>query len=582
MQNDRNASRGIFASLLGVVAVVVTACAPAGAPSTSAPDGKSQPTGPKTVVMAMQGEPGTILSFGRIAGTATPDKERYAIFHASLTSYGFKDEVLPRVAAKVPSISDGDLKVNPDGTMDVTWKIRPGVKWHDGTALTTKDFVFGYQVTIDPKLAVPGLGELAKVSGIRAIDDQTMVISWKTTSFYGNSNGSDNGIPAIAAHQLQPQYEQNDPDAFTGSAGWRSEFIGLGPYRVTNWVLGSQLEAEAFGDYFQGRPKIDRVIIKWIPDVNIILANLLAGSVDLAPSGSMMKVEQGMQLKASWGDAGTFFLTPANVRVLAINERLNQPYSEDKRFRQGMMYSIDRQGIVDTLHYGLTTIVEYYLFPSDPLNDAAIKANLQRYPFDPAKGQQLFAQAGWTKGADGLLHNSAGATVPFVCCRLASSDTNDNRESLAWGDFFKVAGLDVQTPIPAPPAGLSSTDTRKASAFLFGGSIGNWYTTPRSKFATVTSVEISNDANKWQGQNTSAWSSPEYDAIHAKVIGSFNNDERLQLQLQQLRILLDELPLLPVYLSPNITAVRTGLSGVGPVPVQNPVSSWNIETWDIR
>src|SRR5439155_24363657 len=110
--------------------------------------------------------------------------------------------VIPAADVKVPTVQDGDWKVNPDGTMEVTWKIRPDVYWHDGTPLTADDFTFGLEVLRDPALGVAGLGEVLNISNLRAVDDKTLAVTWNKVSIQGNTNSTE-GIPAIPRHQLE-------------------------------------------------------------------------------------------------------------------------------------------------------------------------------------------------------------------------------------------------------------------------------------------------------------------------------------------------------------------------------------------
>ena len=93
-------------------------------------------------------EPPTISDHG--IGNNVGGREHYFAFHAPLTVYDASEQLLPRIAEKIPGLSDGDWTLLPDGGMEVTWKLRPNAVWHDGTPLSAEDFVFGFQVVKDP------------------------------------------------------------------------------------------------------------------------------------------------------------------------------------------------------------------------------------------------------------------------------------------------------------------------------------------------------------------------------------------------------------------------------------------------
>ena len=156
-------------SLLGrlvpvlALSLFILACGPASTPTTPG-GGATTPQGTKTLTMAHQSFPAMLTAYGRPTAIGTNDTERWFVFHANLTAFDIDGNVVPQVAEKVPTTQDGDWKVNPDGTMEVTWKIKPTAVWQDGTPLTARDYAFGYEVVTDRKLAVPELGEILNIS----------------------------------------------------------------------------------------------------------------------------------------------------------------------------------------------------------------------------------------------------------------------------------------------------------------------------------------------------------------------------------------------------------------------------------
>jgi peptide/nickel transport system substrate-binding protein len=284
-------------------------------------------------------------------------------------------------------------------------------------------------------------------------------------------------------------------------------------------------------------------------------------------------------------DGGRVFPVFQDIRSLNLNfTHPDVPWAQDVRFRQAMLHSLNRQQLVDVLQEGFTQIAYFHAFAEFPLYKMALQRGLPKYEYDLTKAQQLFAATGWTKGADGLLHNSAGQVVPpFYCCRYDSGDSNDIRESLAWGNDWKAIGMDVVHPIPSPPAGLSSTDQRKANAQgLRGGSIGNWRIISDQNWANLIKANTPREETRWAGINAGSYFNPAYEDLFTKAQSALNPQQRLELQFSMMKIVMDELPHLPAYFNPSGVAVRKGIEGIG---VGNPINRSNavdIHLWDIK
>jgi peptide/nickel transport system substrate-binding protein len=535
--------------------------------------------------MAHQTFPEALVAFGRSIAIGTNAVERWLTFHGNLTTFDIQGNVVPQVAQKVPSIQDGDWAVSPDGTMEVTWKLRPGAVWHDGAPLTAADFAFGYEVVMDPKHSVPELGEVTNMSSVRAVDDQTLVISWKIVSVRGGHNGVV-GVPPLPRHLLGDLYRTGDTLAFEASPIWGSQWVGLGPYKVVAWEGGSHIEGQAFDQYALGRPKIDRLVIRFIGDVNVLVANLLAGAIDLAPLGVQLKPEQIVELQRTWGDKGEAYASPNAMRVVHLQYRdPSAPWVQDLRFRQAMIHSLNRVEFVEALMFGQTEFGHYLAMPDDPVTRLAEQRGVIQYPYDPARAERLFADAGWTRGADRLLRNSAGQTVHFVCCREFDDDSNDIRESLAVVSELQKAGMQAEHPIPSPPSGVSTTEQRRFAALNRNGNIGPFRFNERGSLASLISTQIATDENRWTGSNSGGWSNPTYDGVYADMMRTFDLGPRQELEFQLIKLAAEQLPVLPMYYSPVGVAVRKGVEGINRKPHAPPLTqntTWNIHTWDLK
>src|SRR5438876_1860254 len=171
------------------VVIATSACAPT-APSTPsagsqsvAPSAPSR--GPKILTLAVQRELKGFAKFtGAAAGGGNPgagNNQISKIGHSYLALDDGTGTFIPQLAFELPSIEKGTWRVNPDGTMDTTWKLRPNVKWHDGTPFTAEDLVFGSALFRDTDFPVPPEERLLQVAYTSAPGPLTFVVHWKGT-----------------------------------------------------------------------------------------------------------------------------------------------------------------------------------------------------------------------------------------------------------------------------------------------------------------------------------------------------------------------------------------------------------------
>src|SRR5262249_33685911 len=159
------------------------------------------------------------------------------MFHAGLTATDNQGNIESRVSARVPSVQNGDWKVASDGSMEVTWKLRPDVLWHDGTPLTADDFVLGIKVARDPELPTPPAGQVNLIKDVRAIDDHSFLVQW-SQPYFGANQGDPASMPAVPHKIMGDLYQGGDKKAFANNPYWSTEFVGLGPYKLGQWEPG--------------------------------------------------------------------------------------------------------------------------------------------------------------------------------------------------------------------------------------------------------------------------------------------------------------------------------------------------------
>ena len=563
----------ILGCLLACVTLLLGACAPGvqqPGPGGSAPGVSSTP---KILRLGInQGEEPS----AETGGIALYNNEVGYMVHTALTVYdGTSGTLQPRIAERVPTVENGDWVVFPDGRMEITWKLRPGVLWHDGTPLTAEDFAFGLKLIMDGELFARGTAVLRAIDEIATPNPQTLVVKWKEVYIFANNMGRDILVP-LPRHLLANLYDTTSKQSLAANPYWTSEFVGVGPFRLTQWVQGSSMEMAGFDQYFLGKPRIDRVSVRYYGDVNALIVGTVAGEVDVIPVGSL-KTEEAHVLKQQWEapGAGTVIQSDSRLRIGDWQFRDPiAPWVPDPRVRLGLVKLLDRQAMVDTIHNGLSSVWDVPLPKNDPALAIAQQRGLPSLAYDPDAAHRLLAEGGLTRGADGAYRTQAGAPVSIDL--LAQSDINSNiQELLTISNQWKTGGIEANTSFVS-----GATDWREAASKIQGVYVGGANPSLITFRSYITS-EISSQANRWRGSNRAGYSNPVYDDLYTRLFTTVDPEQRTQTAADLVKLSLDQMPYLPLTYSSDMAAVRKGVSGVtGVVPDQR-VTPWNAHEWDI-
>jgi ABC-type transport system substrate-binding protein len=184
--------------------------------------------------------------------------------------------------------------------METTWKLRPNVFWHDGAPFSAEDLLFTAAVLRDPR--VPEFRTEANdwVEGVDAPNASTVIVRWDRPFIWADTFFSHELTPPLPRHLLESAY-RDDPSSLAQLPYWAEQYVGTGPYRVREWVRGSHALPGANEGYVLGRPKIDVVEVRFIPDSNSRLANVFSGAVELT-LGVGFSIEQAIQAREQWRD----------------------------------------------------------------------------------------------------------------------------------------------------------------------------------------------------------------------------------------------------------------------------------------
>jgi peptide/nickel transport system substrate-binding protein len=290
-----------------------------------------------------------------------------------------QNDARPVLVTEIPSVENGGI--SEDGTV-ITLTLRDDLVWSDGEPLTANDFVFTYQMIIDPGNTVASTNPYDQMASVEAPDDRTVVITfnepyapWLGTLWHG----------LLPAHILQPIF---DEEGTIDNAEWnRAPTVGCGPYNLTEWESGSFTSFVANQNYWLGQPKINEIFIRFVPDDASQIAAMQAGDGDLGtffaysdvPSLEAAEIEV-LRVFSGYNEGWYFYLDPEN----------GHPALQDPNVRKALAMAFDRFSLNQDLLLGLTEPASTY-WDNTPYNDPSLEA----YPYDLEEANRLLDEAGW-------------------------------------------------------------------------------------------------------------------------------------------------------------------------------------------
>ena len=569
--------RSALGQLVLVSLVIVSACsAPSSAPDRAASSPEGNPlqasAGPKVLTWAVQQEPTDVAALSGLGGTRGPVSAFRQIAHAQLVKDDYTISPFPELAQELPSVEKGTWKLNADGTMETTWKLRPNVKWHDGQPLTSADLMFWLTILKDDTFPSANLIGLEQISSVSAPDPQTFVLHWSSPHYRANRIPEYGPVPK---HILESVYAQKDPEALLSHRYFTTEFIGLGPYKLARWDPGSRMELARFDEYFQGRPKIDRIVLQFIPDFNTMISNAMAGVIDVAsPPGEAMDV--AMNLKRQWEGTGHRVRTDPNDRIRVVYMQLRPDYAKpantmtNPTVRQGLYHAIDRPSMAQVITEGLSPVADSWFAPNNPQRKE-VESAIPQYPFDVNRAQQLLNQAGWVRGGDGVLVNQANGERFQLDVRFRPGSATE-REIVVLADYWKAVGLSATLTPPAP----NQVSDREWLATYPGVQVSRLETEDAFNTRRLHTRAVAAPANRWSGRTGAGYSNPQADAIQEQLIVTIDPREQVNLHRQLLQVILGEAGIMPLYWDVELALALNSVKG----DVTATETGWNVFTWD--
>jgi peptide/nickel transport system substrate-binding protein len=326
--------------------------------------------------------------------SASPTLDLSMFIYSWAIRYDAKARPVPDALREIPTIANGD--VSKDG-LTLKYKLRPNIKWQDGAPLTCEDLKFTWQVVMNTHNNVVTTDGYKSIGSIDCSNPSVALIHMKKLyAPFLQQLWSENGnAPILPAHVLA---KYNDDKGSFNTAPFNSLPIGSGPFKVVAWRRGQDVQMVANPYFYLGKPKLNEVVYKILPDENTMQTQLQTHEIDMLAVGSAMK----------WPQYATLAADPANgltaVRVNSfqfshIDFNLRHPIVSDRNVRIALAYATDRQEIINKVLHGSAIPAET---DQHPVLSWAYTNDITHHAYDPAKARSVLDADGWKVGPDGI------------------------------------------------------------------------------------------------------------------------------------------------------------------------------------
>ena len=432
-----------------------------------------------------------------------------------------ENKFVPELATRVPTTANGG--VSRDGKT-VTIDVRRGVKWSDGAPFDADDVVFSIAAINNPANRIPVRDGFDRIASVDEPDKYRVVVHLREPYFaiVPKLFSSANTLALLPKHLLGSQ-----PDINTGD--YNNLPVGIGPFRYSVWKRGDAVELAANPLYWRGRPKLDRVIMKLIPDRNTVLAQLQTGELDMwYPFGGSFLARVAAIPSVS------VLRTPAYI-FNEITLNLKNPALADAGVRHALLLATDRKTIVDKVGHGVGVLQDV----SAPLVDPAVPKDIPFTQYDPAKANALLDRDGWLRGSDGIRAKGAARLSFDVATSAGSPDVDLQIELIR--SWWKEIGVELNVQHYDP-------------ALLFGAKADNGilYNGKFDVAFVAWSVNIPIDPTELygckevppQGHNMGSYCNPKLDALLGDLQGAYDEAQYRADLAKSLRTIAADVPVI--------------------------------------
>jgi peptide/nickel transport system substrate-binding protein len=492
-----------------------------------------------------------------LQATSSDELQLERLLFDVLLTYDDHGRLIPDLAERVPSVANGDI--SRDGTT-LTYHLRRDVRWHDGARFTSSDVRFTFDAIMNPRNTVFSRDGMDQVRRVQTPDPYTVVFSLKRPFAPAlDVLFADGAWPygILPEHLLRGRATLDDARFFT------TRPIGTGPFKLDRWLRGDRIELRRNDAYFRGRPRLERIVVRIVPDPQTRMIMLRRHEIDWYSD-----LPPNLFSESALLPGVRTLLNPQN-RFLALNLNVTRPPLENRDVRRAIALALDKDALVRTYSFGTARAAVGDI----PQEMWAYPRALRPTPYDVAASRALLRKAGWRLGSDGIF-TSRSRRLSIQLAYIAQDPVQANL-ALGIQAQLRAAGVEVEPrayPSAAYYAAADASGLMRSRRFdlAFSSWTGGGDPDDSSLFACAYVPPA--------GANYSGYCSSAMDAAQAEAVRSFDRRARKRAYARIEALLLADVPVIALWWPRGTHAYNSDFTGFAPALLSD---VWNAERWDI-
>lgn len=479
------------------------------------------------IIEAMLGEPSNLIS---MLATDGASHEVAAQIYVGLVKYDKNIELIPYAAES--------FSIENEGTL-LKFKLREDIYWFDGVQLTAEDVEFTYKLMIDPKTPTAYATNFKAVKEFRRTGKFTIEVEYAEP--YAKAL-------VTWAMDILPKHALEGEDLL--NTKYSREPLGAGPYKLKGWTPGSQLILEANPDFFEGKPRIEQVIYRVIPDLSTQFLELKAGNLDTMGLTPLQYLYQTSG--PGWdGSFNKFEYLSSGYSFLGFN--MKHAFFQDVRVRRAIDYAIDRREIVKGVLYGLGEAANGPYKPGTWQYNEEISPR----PYDVGKAKALLAEVGWVDSdGDGILDKDG---VPFAFSIITNQG---NTQRIKTGVILQQRLRDIGIVVDLRTVEWAAFIKEFVDKGRFDAIILGWNILQDPDIFSVWHSSMAVDG----GLNFTRYTNPELDDLLERGRKLVEQEKRKPIYDAVQQILHDEVPYCFLYVPKSLPIVQARVQNIKAAP----------------